>query len=140
MTLSKYAVVCAACHIEMRVEENGLPVIELAGRPPKAYKLYRGDLYVCPICDAQAVNGLTGPVEDFEKDFHERIAEALEGEHAFAHEYETDACDGLALEECIKCDQSIIICSCPQPTLPGEPCGSCGHSVCTCEHIEPGWR
>ena len=49
--------VCLECYVEMRCSTNGVYVIEMAGKPPTPYKIWKADAYKCPSCGNEVVTG-----------------------------------------------------------------------------------
>jgi len=49
--------ICQKCQCELRPVENGVRVIEMAGDPPKPYKIWHADLWGCRGCGLRVVNG-----------------------------------------------------------------------------------
>ncbi len=45
--------VCAKCQAQFQIKKNGVTVVETAGNPPVAYRIWRADLLACPICNAE---------------------------------------------------------------------------------------
>jgi hypothetical protein len=47
--------VCVKCQAAFEVKRLGVTVIETAGIPPEPFRLWRADLYACPICGYEAL-------------------------------------------------------------------------------------
>lgn len=47
--------VCVKCHCELRPEENGVGVLDMADYGP--YELYDADLWKCPKCGLEVIGG-----------------------------------------------------------------------------------
>ena len=44
---------CAKCQAQYFPKLQGITVIETAGNPPKAFRIWHADLLACPICGAE---------------------------------------------------------------------------------------
>ena len=67
--------ICVPCKMFMRCKKNDYPFEEGFGNGEgKTYKLWLGDLWACPSCDAEIVIGVgRAPIaEHFEPNFEER--------------------------------------------------------------------
>lgn len=71
--------VCIPCQKEYRIDKNGVYVIETFGHPPKPYKIWSADRWICPSCGHQLLSGFgQGPLaEHFGYDFPDRLHKAM---------------------------------------------------------------
>ena len=62
--------VCVKCGKELRPKENGVKLVEI-DKQGNEYEVWYGDLWQCPLCDNQIINGFgDGPIiphKDMEK-------------------------------------------------------------------------
>jgi hypothetical protein len=69
--------ICKKCECEMRCEENGVGVLDMAGGRSNArpYKLYDADLYKCPKCGIEVIGGFGyNPISgEWKSDFQHHI-------------------------------------------------------------------
>ena len=65
------APVCVNCNVSYRVEKSGGYVIEMFSNPPKPYKIWSADGWMCPGCGHKIMNGFgRGPIaEHYQEDF-----------------------------------------------------------------------
>lgn len=68
--------VCVECELQYRTSRVGVPVIELFGNPPKPYKLWSADVWVCPGCNHEVVGGWSSPHEHFQDGFEQLLDKA----------------------------------------------------------------
>jgi DNA-directed RNA polymerase subunit RPC12/RpoP len=76
--------ICVTCQTEFILFEKGVNVIEMFLKPPRPYKIWRADLYKCPGCGAEIINGFAlGPSAiHSDEDFKEIYKSVLEEENA----------------------------------------------------------
>ena len=66
--------VCVKCEREFKPETNGVIVAEMFQKNTKIYKLWRADLYKCPVCGVEIVVGFGQyPIAEHFTDDCERI-------------------------------------------------------------------
>lgn len=68
--------VCVKCQAQYQPKMQGVSVIETSGTPPKAVRLWRGDLLACPICGAMLISHFSHEaMESHEPGFDKVISE-----------------------------------------------------------------
>ena len=67
--------ICARCEIELKPELNGVVVAEMFHEDTAVYRLWLADLYKCPGCGIEIVQGFGSKVlmEHFEGDIDARL-------------------------------------------------------------------
>lgn len=48
---------CVKCETEFKIERNGVVVAEMFQENTKVYRLWFADLWKCPVCGAEIING-----------------------------------------------------------------------------------
>ena len=62
--------VCAHCHVELRIKKNWVIVVTMFQDPPEPYQVHEADLWQCPICQIEIATGFgqKALAEHFEPD------------------------------------------------------------------------
>lgn len=64
--------VCVKCKVEMRVERNGIGVLEYTEKVER-YNLHFGDGYKCPMCGIEVVLNFGNPIHCLGDNFESEI-------------------------------------------------------------------
>ena len=69
--------VCAKCQASFQVKKLAVSVVETAGNPPRAIRIWRADLLACPICGAEITTRFAHEpmIESHEKGFAAALAQ-----------------------------------------------------------------
>lgn len=79
--------VCVKCQIGMKVDENGVYVIDTFLDPPQPYQLWSADQWVCPICGHKVINGFSNSaLQHHRPDFEDRLERAKKQLHVYSFE------------------------------------------------------
>jgi glycine cleavage system H lipoate-binding protein len=90
--------VCVKCQIGMRVDLNGVAVIDTFQDPPKPYQLWSADQWICPVCGHKIINGFSNvSIQHFQGEFAERLKLAKEQPHVYSFEKVRHAEDFIAV-------------------------------------------
>ena len=62
---------CVRCRVEFRPKQNEVKVVEMFNSPPRPYRIWEADLWACPGCGTEVVDGFArAPVaEHFQESF-----------------------------------------------------------------------
>lgn len=79
--------VCVKCQAKYEVKRQGVPVVETAGIPPKAHRIWRADLLGCPICGAELLAHFAHEpmLESHEQGFEEKLEQLRESGRYILH-------------------------------------------------------
>jgi len=72
--------ICVKCEVELRMEQAGIYVAEMFRENKEVYKLWRADLWKCPICKTEIVHGFgNNPIaEHFDTGVDKRVKLLIE--------------------------------------------------------------
>lgn len=78
---------CVKCQAQYQVKRLGVTVIETSGNPPKPFRLWRADLFACPICNAELITrfGHEPIVESHEEGFAAALDQAVRNHRYVMH-------------------------------------------------------
>ena len=85
--------ICVKCQIPFRNIKSGVSVIDMFSSPSKPYKIWHADLFECPICKVQIVNGFADRpfAHHFEADFERRLLQSGGDSPVYNYEHIEDA-------------------------------------------------
>lgn len=73
--------VCVQCQAPFGVKRLGVWVIETAGEPIRPFRIWRADLFQCPICGREILGRFSHePVTETQDDFEATLAAASNGD------------------------------------------------------------
>jgi len=63
--------ICCKCQVELKIEKNGVSVVEMFSKPSRPYKIWSADSWKCPKCSNEIIAGFgMQPIsEHFQDDF-----------------------------------------------------------------------
>jgi len=81
--------VCAKCECELKPKSNDVRVVEYFLKPPKPYKIWCADLWVCPKCGVEIVSGFgfKSLSEHYETTFQDTLSDSISN-HKVINDYE----------------------------------------------------
>jgi hypothetical protein len=84
--------ICSQCEVELKPFKNGVSVIETEGNPPKPFRIYEADMWVCPMCGIKIVTGFGQPVSrSYETTWYRDLQAALSnGTIIYSHQEPVD--------------------------------------------------
>ena len=67
--------VCVDCEVEFKIKKNGVVVAEMFQKDTEIYKLWRTDLWKCPVCGKEVVAGFAS--NPYAEHYHDNCVEIV---------------------------------------------------------------
>ena len=81
--------ICVRCEVALKIQRNGVALIEMFADPPRPYKIWMADQWQCPKCLIEMVSGAgQGPIAEHFQDGFEEVLSNIKVSNNVVYEYE----------------------------------------------------